>query len=173
MSPGLRPSPAVSETAHTRSIRPHEFARMETQLHHQMMEDQGRVMDPFQHPLDEEDPLNHSLSDMASEDTFYSIELSASHNLGHSYGDLPPLGAAVTESTSNKTSPQSIRMKECPMPARLGSSSSSATPNSHFGHGSQQSALGHEVSPFSCDFSVRLGERLPPPVFRMTLCHTA
>ena len=149
MTPAPPPSPAVYEATHSRRIRPHEFARLEPQLHHHMVEDQGRAMDPFQHPLDEEDPLNHSLSDLASEDTFYSIELSASHNLGHGYGDLPPLGAAATESTSSGTPPRSLKTREFPMPTRLGSTPSSVPPVSHLGHGSQQSVLGDEVRPLS------------------------
>ena len=146
MSPGQHPTPAGCDEAHSRSIRPHEFALLEPQLQHHMVEDQGRAMDPFRHPLDEEDPLNHSISDLASDDTFYSIELSASHNLGHSYGDLPPLGSATTEVTCSRTSPRSLKMREFPVAGHLGSTPSSVSSISYLGQGSQQSALGDEVS---------------------------
>lgn len=148
MSPAPPPSPGLCEAVRSRRIRPHEFARLEPQLHHHMAEDQVRVMDPFRHPLEEEDPLNHSLSDLASEDTFYSIELSASHNLGHGYGDLPPLGTTATESASHKTPPGSLKTKEFPMQTRLVPTPSAVTPVSHLSQGSQQS-LGDEVSPVS------------------------
>ena len=148
MSPAPPPSPGMCEAVRSRRIRPYEFARLEPQLHHHMAEDQERVMDPFRHPLEEEDPLNHSLSDLASEDTFYSIELSASHNLGHGYGDLPPLGSAATESTSHRTPPGSLKTREFSVQTRIGSIHSAVTPVSHLSQGSQQS-VGDEVSPAS------------------------
>lgn len=160
MSPAPSPSPGVWEAVRNRRIRPREFARFEPQLHHHLAEDQVRVMDPFRHPLEEEDTLNHSLSDLASEDTFYSIELSASHNLGHGYGDLPPLGTAATESVSCRTPAGSLRGKEVSMQTRFGSTPSVMTSISHLSQGSQQSP-GDEVRPGSVSLHGCLSELLP------------
>ena len=91
------PHTVSHEFGKSRPIRSQEYTHLESQLERQMMdhhlklrmEQEQRAQDPFYHPLEDEDPLNQSLSDLTAEETFYSIELSTSSVYD---GDLPPLG---------------------------------------------------------------------------------
>jgi autophagy-related protein 2 len=91
------PQTVTHEIGKNRPIRSQEYTHLESQLERQMMDHHYKVLkeremmaqDPFRHPLDDDDPMNQSLSDLTAEDTFYSIELTTSSVYD---GDLPPLG---------------------------------------------------------------------------------